>query len=398
MAQGLELKINVRHSDTGGKIRTVKNFTNFTFNQKFNSMASTFSFDFFFDPKNKEHAEIVCVSHMHEALIYYNGTLELTGFILAQKFVNNGKPQLVNVSGYAKAGVFGDCDIPHDLYPLEITGLTFRQIIQKIIKPFNIGLVIEATAKGVNKTFVASEKDVEEKSDEDMGKTAAESSQNIASYLSDLAKQRNIVLSHNAKGQVLITTPNTKGTPILNFDFTEGAEETNNDAKKIPGIELEMEFNGQALHTHITVVQQSDDEEGSNAAQTTIKNPLIPIKQSVLYRPKTVIISSGNDNTVNEVALYELGREIREAVVLKIKMPKIAIEEKMINPNNTVTVRDPVNFLYNRSTWFIQSIDTSISPNEEIAVLSCVLPYGYDFDLKNLKNVFVDPHQNLPRF
>lgn len=402
MAEGIELKINVRHSNTGGTIRTVKNFTNFSLSEKFNSLASTFSFDFYFDPANQEHAETVCVSHMHEALIYYNGELRLTGYILNQHFFDNGKTQLVTISGYAKPGVLGDCDIPPELWPLEIDGLSFRQIIKKIIQPFHLSLVVKSPPKNLNKAFTVEEKDNEEKADDDeqIGKTAADSSQNAGSYLSDLAKQMNIPLSHTPNGDVLITTPNTKGEPIFNFDFT--SEDPNNDANKIPGVEVDMTFNGQALHTHITAVQQADDEEGSNAAQVTIKNPLIPIKKTILFRPRVITVSSGNDNTVNEAAKYELGREIREAAVLTISIPRVAINDRLIPPNNTITIRHPKVFLYNKGTkiskWFIQSVDTGVKPNEHMAVLSCVLPYGYDFDLAALKNVYVDPHDNLPRF
>jgi len=124
----LELKINVRHSNTGGKIRTVTDFTNFNYNPKFNAFASAFSFDFYFDPTNQEHAEIVCVSHMHEVDILYNGRLECRGYILNQEFTNPGKPELVTISGYSKPGVFNDCDIPFNLYPLETDGLSLRQI------------------------------------------------------------------------------------------------------------------------------------------------------------------------------------------------------------------------------------------------------------------------------
>src|SRR3954468_12812843 len=99
------IKINLRHSTTGSSIRTLRLYNNFVYHKIFNSLASTFSFDFFFDPKNQEHAEIICVSHMHECRLYYTKSTdpyyepndserELTGYLLLNKFRNNGKPQL----------------------------------------------------------------------------------------------------------------------------------------------------------------------------------------------------------------------------------------------------------------------------------------------------------------
>jgi prophage tail gpP-like protein len=400
----LVVKINVRHTVTGSPIRTLRLFNNFSFNLKHNSLASTFSFDFLFDPRNQEHAEIICVSHLHECLLYYTTNTDpnyrvndndrfLTGYLLCTGFKDTEKPEMVKVSGYSKPGILTDCDIPPDQYPLEIDGMTFKEIITKVIKPFNLGLVIDRRASGVNIAYT--EKDPAEKADEDdIGKTAPESSQNVASYLTDLAKQRNIVLSHNTKGNVWITTPNTKGTPILDFDFTDGTSTGN--YKKIPGVECEMTFNGQPLHTHITVKQQADDEEDSNGAEITIRNPLIPV--NTVYRPKTHIISSGDEFTVGEAANYEMSREIREGINLKISLGIIDIKGKLITPNNTITIRNPNLFLYNKSRWFIQSTYITADTKKETCVMDCVLPFAYDFDRKGLKNVFVDPHQNLPRF
>lgn len=393
---GISLKINVRHSTTGPTIRTVSQFTNFTFNQKFNSFASTFSFDFYFDPKNLDHAELICVSHMHECYIYYNDVLVLTGYILAQKFTDPGKAELVTISGYSKPGVLCDCDIPLNLYPLETDGLTLRQIINRIIPPFHIGIQIDKKTKGLDKQFVAEDKDVEEKTDEDLGKTASDSAQNAASYLSQLANQRNIIISHTRDGKLWITTPNTKGKPIFNFDFT--SDDPNNDARKIPGLKVDLEFNGQGLHTEITAIQQADDEEESNAPQSSpLRNPLIPIRQSTIYRPKVVVINSGDQFTVNEAAKFELGKEIRDNVTLKVDMAKVDFNNELIFSNNTITVINPSVSLYKKSTWFIQSVDINITPKAETCTLNCVLPFAYDFDLNTLKNVFVEPGENLPR-
>lgn len=402
---GIELKINVRHAEVGKpKIRTVKNFTNLTTNFVFNSLASTFSFDFYFDPKNQEDAETVCVSHLHECQILYNGNVELTGYILANKFKNNGKPQLVRLSGYSKAGALGDCDIPYSQYPLETDGLTFRQIISKVLAPFasnGIGIKYGIGTGAIDIKFIENEDGTQEKStadklDDDVEKTAAESSQNIASYLSEPATQRNIVISHDNFGNVLIAKPNTKGTAIFNFDFT--SKDPQNDARKIPGIEVESEFNAQGLHTEITVVQQADDEAGTNSSKAVVRNPLIPIKPSVIFRPRTVIVSSGNQFTVGEAANYELGKEIRNACKLTIKIGIVEINGRLIRENNTITIIDPENFLYTKSTWFIESVEHTINANETSTVLNCVLPFGYDFDRKKLKNVYVDPHENLPIF
>lgn len=159
-----------------------------------------------------------------------------------------------------------------------------------------------------------------------------------------------------------------------------------------------MTFNGQALHSHITVKQQADDQEGSNGSETTIRNPLLPVGKGLVYRPRVVVINAGDQFTVGQAARYELGKEIRDAVPLVISMAKIDIDGKIISPNNTIKMKDPNQFLYNSSVWFIQEVEIIANQNEEKSTLNCVMPFGYDYDLKKLKNVFVDAHANLPRF
>lgn len=392
----LELKINVRHTDRGSKIRSITQFNNFKLNQMFNGLADTFSFDFLFDPKNQDSAETVCVSHMHECTVYYNGALITTGYILNQKFLDDGKPNLATISGYSKAGALNDCDTePGD--SLETNGMSLRQIIEKLIQPFNLKLLVDTSGLSA-----ASSKFISDKVDEDYDKTASEVSQNIGSYISDLAKQKGIVLSHNQNGDVKITKPNTGGIPLFNFDFT--SNDPNNDARKIPVIFAQLEFNGGGMHNYITVVQQADDERGTNASTYgPIKNPLIPIGRSLLYRPRTIIMTSGDQFTAQECCYYEMGKEVRDNVKLKIKLGVASKDGVLISPNNTLTFVDPSVYLYKQAgkdlpKWFIESVDTEITPEAETCTLNCVLPFGYDFDFSKLTNVFVNSHENLPRF
>jgi prophage tail gpP-like protein len=399
------LKINVRSSRTGPPVRTIRRFNNLVFNRKFNSLASTFSFNFYFDPNDQNSAEIICVSHVHECVLYYTTNREpnyepnkservLTGYLLRSKFRNNGQPQWVQLSGYSKPGVLTDCDYPPDQYPLEIDGLTLRQIVRRAIQPFGLELVSNRTATSAGKKFVVEDVDEDDSDDddedgEDSKKTAADSSENIASHLSGLAKMRNVVLSHNSAGNVYITTPNTKNKPIITLDFLDSSS----PGIKIPGLDVELDFNAQGLHSHITVKQQASEEEEDDGQEVTIRNPLLPVK--AVKRPKVCFISEDGETTVRMAALYELGKEIRENVPLTVRMGQIEFDGKLIAPNETIAVRDPSLYLYNLCAWFIQDCEIKVDGDEESCVANCVLTFGYDFDEKTLKNVFVDPHENF---
>lgn len=398
----LTLKINARHRDNpnASPIISVNRINNAEFNLPFNSLASTFSFDYLFDPTNQTDAEVVCVTHMHECQWFYNGKLFLTGYMLSQEFENTGKPTWVKLAGYSKSGSLNKSWTPAG-ESLETEGLTFKQIVTKFITPFNsngIGIIFgSGTDASVNSAFKikkdSGEKDLEDKENEVIEKSAKEITQNVGSYISDLAKKKNIVLSHDEKSNVLVIKPNTKSKPILNLDFTD----LSSDWYKIPGVKTKFTFNGEPLHTEITVVQQADDEGGTNAVEVTKKNPLIPIKKRTINWPITHVVDSGNEFTVNEACNYEMGLEVREAAKLVIELGTANINGELIQANNTITVKDPTIFAYKKITWFIESVVPKINSETETCTLNCVLPFGYDFDFGSLSNVWIDPHENLPR-
>jgi prophage tail gpP-like protein len=274
--------------------RTIEFFNEFKLNLKYDSVASTFSFKFYFDPKNKEHAELACVSHMHEAIVEHNGETLITGYILSNIFNTSAKKELVEVGGYSKPGVLEDCDIPPlsvvpGCYPLETVGLTLKEIAEKLIKPFGLGLVIDSQATtgatlafdeageanvidgliesesgGQTVTQTASVSDAVQKK---IDKSNAKQDQNIRSYLMELAVQRNIILSHDANGNLLFTEAQTNKNPIMDFDVP---------ANGLIGTSMNLSFNGQGMHSHITVMGQPDIL-GDNAGEYTIRNPYCPI-------------------------------------------------------------------------------------------------------------------------
>jgi prophage tail gpP-like protein len=374
------LKVNDRI-----KLRNIKFFNDDKISLKYDSLASTFAFAMEFDPDNKEHAELACVSHIHECKLIYehedkSEELLITGFMLSQAFQDDAKSHLANISGYTKTGVLEDCDIPISIYPLESNGLTFREIVQKVIKPF--GDPRKGGFKFIVRSGKADSKFTEDqKVDRKIDKSTAPESKNIKEYLTELATQKNLVLSHTPEGNLLVTTANTGGKPLFEID-----------ADRNPGVgyvSMSLVYNGQPMHSEITVIRQADID-GGNSAEYTIKNPLVPI----VFRPRVVSLTSGDDVTIEEAARNELGKELK-AITLNIVMDRATINKKFITPNNTIIVRNRKLFLYNKTKWFIEGVDFNGDAEKETVTLTCVLTYVYNNQTP--VNPFVDPHKNLPR-
>ncbi len=270
------LRINDRITN-----RKVDYFNQFKLNLQHDSIASTFSFNFYFNPQNKDHKEMACVSHYHVATLEHNGELLLTGNVLSQVFNASNVKELAAIGGYSLPGVLEDCEIPTSLYPLQSDSLTLRQIAQKLIRPFGLKLIVDpAVASKVDSVYDTS--------------TASET-QTIKGYLTELAAQKNVLLSHNEKGNLVFTTSKTKQKPILHFE--DG----------VIGTRMSLEFNGQAMHSHITVQKQADIDDG-NAGESTVRNPYVI---NSVYRPKVKTQSSGTDIDTDLAARQLLSAELK---------------------------------------------------------------------------------------
>lgn len=386
----LVLKINDRL-----KIRTIKHFNNVKIGLKYDSIASTFEFSFYFNPDNHDLEELACVSHYHEAIIEYNGEVLLTGYIVSQSFTSTPTRQMSHFSGCSKTGFLAHCQIPPSSFPLQSNGLSLRQITQKIIQPFDIKLVIDPnvykktgiiyTAKQNPDTpdpkrkkdpitYVTQQLSLDDKVDNPIDESTADISQIISDYITELAVQRNIILSHDEKGNLLLTEAKTKMLPIFHLE------------KGMIGVVMSLSFKGEQLHSDITVVKQADSD-GGNASQYTIQNPYVPI----VYRPKTVVMSSGDSTTAQEAAQNALAAELK-SIQLIINIDRWVLDGKIIRPNNVISVLNSDLYIYEKSNWFIESVDYEGDQEKQIATLTCVLQECYNGQYPS--NVFVDAHEN----
>lgn len=342
-------------------------WNNFTMSLRYDAVGSTFEFDYYFDPTNQEHAELFAVSHFHEAIVEYNGETLVTGFILSQGFRASQKKELSKIGGYSKTGVFEDCEIPPSLYPLQTDGLSLQEIANRLAAPFKLKVKVDPEVVGKMSKSIKS--------------ITVDETDKIKDVLTKLSIARKIVVTHNESGDLVFTEAKTKKAPIL--EFSDG----------LIGTSIDLIFDGQKLHSDITVVKEASSE-GGNAGEYTIENPFVPVAYT--YRPRVVKQGSGDDTTTQDFAMQTLKAELKDAIRLIITTDRWQVNGNIIKPNNIVNVYSPENFIYKTTPWFIEEVTYKGNKSETTAVIKCVLPTCYDDSIP--KNVFVDAHENFPRF
>lgn len=347
----MELKINNKKFDF---------FNSFNMTLKYDAIASAFSFNVYFNPENPDHKELMQPGAYNSCEVIHNGETLIKGVIISQTFNNSPVKQLSALGGYSFTGVLEDCEIPTSIYPLQSDGLTLKEIAEKIIKPFGLSMVIDSA--------------VEKEMGEVYDVSKAKVTQSCKAYLSELAAQKNVIISHTAKGSLLFTKAKTNQKPFLNFP-----EATT------PATSMSLSFNGQAMHNSITVMKEAD-ADGGNAGEATISNPLCN-----RFRPKVLVQSSGDDIDTEKAARTALSNELKN-VVLTITTDRWEVDEKIIKPNSIISVHNHELYLYKKTNWFVEEI-TFVGDNKQTtATMKCVLPSVYDNSTPS--NIFhIDKHR-----
>lgn len=337
----MELYINDRIRN-----RKVKFFNQFSLSLRYDAVASSFAFSGFFNPDNIEHKELYCVGHYHEVTVVHDGELLLTGYMLSEAFNNSSVNELAQFGGYSKPGFLEDCQIPPDIYPLQSTGLSLRQIAAKLIKPFGLTMSVDS--------------DVAAEMDAVFPETTAEATQTIKDYLTTLCAQKGVIISHNERGHLLFTRARTNRKPIIDYDGS------------VPFTKMSLSFNGQQMHSHIYVLKEAD-ENGGNAGQSMIRNPYVPF----VYRPKVIVQSSGDDNDTEKAARMALSAELK-GLKLTIVTDRWDIGDTIIKPNNTITVINPDAYIFKKTKFFIEEVAYAGNESALTATLTCSLPEVYN--------------------
>jgi prophage tail gpP-like protein len=351
--------------------RELKFFNNFEIHLKYDSLGSTFKFDFFFDPDNIEHKELACIGHYHIATLKDGDDLIMTGYVLSEVFTDAPNNELVAIAGYSLPGVLQDCQIPigeprswidvtkkqfakivNKVWPgtLQSDGLTLKEIAEKILNPFGLEMVIDASvSSAMNETY---------------DENTAKEKQTAKSYLSQLAAQKNIIITDDKHGRVVFTRPGANKQPIFHFERGKSM---------IPGTKFVLSFNGQGMHSHIKVVQQQDIDDEIAASEDKIENPYVPI----VFRPCVTVQNSGDANDTQQSAKNVLSKELKN-FTLTIETDRWRVNGHIFMPGDIISVTNPKVYLYKKSNWLIEEVTLKGDAEKTVATLKCVIPETYN--------------------
>jgi len=316
-------------------------FNNFAIGLSLDTVASTFSFSVRFDPDNESHKVLFKPLSYNQVKLYTDDNkLLLTGVLVNHNFTSTGQPQLVKVSGYSLGGILEDVNIPYTDYPLESIKRSLKDIASKLLSSFNLTMVIDSSAeRDMNLIY---------------DKTVASPGESIKSYLSKLAAQRNIILSHNEKGDIVFTKPSFSGKPKFSFNKTNS-------------ISMSLSVKGQGLHSSIWVLRQPSKDNNGLTPVDKIDNNLVGV-----FRSGVKVLSSGTDTDTAKAVKNVLASEMKN-IGLTINLK----DDLGIFPGDIVDVENNELFLYKKTKFVVSKVSISKNVDKTPTSLSLVLPEVY---------------------
>lgn len=343
--------------------RSISYFNTGSISLKLDSIASTFEFSAYFKPQEQEFQELFKPLQYKDVQIYNSKKkLIFTGTILNHRFRTDKGKDLVIVSGYSKCGILEDVCVPPSSYPLESTNKSLKDIATQLCGLFGIKVLVSDQAKSISESLITKKtQTVKEKSDFEsikaksnsvFGRTSGKPTESIRDYLAKLASQKNIVLSHNENGDVLLFQPSYDQKP--RYFFTRGNSVT-----------MSVDYNGQALHSHIYIIRQPSDDNEGVSTEDVAKNTLVG-----KYRPTAKIMSSGADTQTKDAAKNELGAELK-AIALSVELQGLFDE---IYPGEIVNVHNHHIYAYAYTRWMVDTITLNFDAKSDTTTLNLVVP------------------------
>lgn len=317
-----------------GKLFT--NFTEYEITFTFNAIASHFYF--------------VAQYNMLDYLLSYpdceiyddNNELLIKGIILPPTLRSRPKPEKIKFSGYSSCGILEDCTIPADLHPLQFDGMSLSEITKTILDKFNFDFAYSSL---VREDILKPYEKIEAKPD-----------QTIKDFLTELATERNIILSNYRDGRLFYTRLDpTASTPVAKID------------KNTQGVKnMTLQISGQRLHSHIWIIAQASEDEQGDSSATLVENYYVKS-----YRPKVVVAEVGDEFDIVKYAKSIIGKEL-----LNIKLTFDAT--KYYRMGKVLLIKNPDLNINRYAEFFIQEVKIKGSVNKKNNyTYTCVLKDAY---------------------
>lgn len=263
--------------------------------------------------------------------------------------------KVIAVNAYAKCGVLADCTAPITSLPLEFNNLNLQQIASRLAEPFKIGVVFKAEPGAA------------------FERVACDPDKKILDFLTDLAKQRGLVISSTEDGELLFWR-STDSTSVARLE--QGTS---------PLISVTPSFNPQEFYSEMTGL--AEVEVDKEAQKTTVKtrkeskkyNRYSVTEESAAFRPLIFKIDDVEGADVETATKAALGRMLGNMATYDVELSTWHDRNGNVwSPNTSIEIKAPDAMIYDYYKFTIKSVTLSADAESRTAKLVLALPGAFN--------------------
>ena len=275
--------------------------------------------------------------------ITVGGVPLFTGTMVLPLPAIEAKEKKIQVSCYSLPGVLRDCTAPSSSFPLEFNGLGLQEIATALANPFGIAVEFRADPGAV------------------FEQVALEPGKKILDFLTELAKQRNLVIASTERGKLLFWQSIEVGSPVARLQ--QGSS---------PVLSVTPNFKPEEYYSHITGIDSVI--VGLDGSQFTVRHPRL----EGVTRPFTFNVPDSIDSDIKAAVDAKAGRMFANAASYSVPVDTWRdFSGKLWTPNTSLTLIAPDAMVYNEYEFILRSVVFDRVRGKETAVLNFVMPGAF---------------------
>lgn len=256
-----------------------------------------------------------------------------------------GNGSSVRLSGYSLPGVLGDCTMPASAFPLQFRNVNIVDIASKLLEPFGLSVKREGDVGGPFRR-------VKMKRD-----------RRVMAFLTNLAKQRQLLLRSNADGELVIAEPPAVSNPVASLRQGES-----------PLKSVTPEFRSQSYYSHVTGIRST--RRGLNGTQHTVPNARAV--EAGIIRPLILSMRDTSRGELPRAAQAAAGRMLAGSIVYSATVATWRDPTGAVwTPGDTVELTAPSVFVPEPFKFQIRAARLIRTVEGTTAELSLILPGAF---------------------
>ena len=295
-----------------------------------------------FEPDAPDFKENFRPFSFNDVDVLVGGEPLFSGFMMNSAPSLNSKSNITSENAYSAPGVLNDCMAPASAFPLEWNGLGLKEISISLASLFGLGVDFEADQGAI------------------FDRVALNPTKKVLSFLIELAKKRNLIITNTLDGNLLFWQSIDTGNPVAILEAGS------------PLFAVTPQFNPQNYFSEITGIEPVSSF--GSGSQVTVKNSFL----RGVIRPMTFTVQDTENADMQAAVNSKIARMFGDMASYNVELNTWRDSSNNLwNPNTTILLTAPRVKIYNQYEFLIRTVTLKRDKKSEKAILNLVMPGAF---------------------